>query len=128
MCKAEIEILHDMVKSTIEEEKATQLIRKIISIRNLCKTLGDLIKNIVGEIDKSREQMFRILESIAVLEINKDAKKFNLEKTKHSKPSDTYQKSEVERRKSTDSSTKINSSSSKTKKHSQSVSSYSSGG
>jgi len=48
----------------------------------LCKTLGDLIKNIVVEVDKSREQMFRILESIAALEMNKDAKKFNIEKIK----------------------------------------------
>jgi hypothetical protein len=56
-----------------------------LSVKNLCKTLGDLIKNIVCEIDKSREQMFRILESIAVLEINKDAKKFNIEKYKYSK-------------------------------------------
>lgn len=46
--------------------------------------MGDLIKNIVNEIDSSREQMFKILESIAVLEINRDAKKFNLEKLKHS--------------------------------------------
>lgn len=71
----------------------------------------------MGEIDKSREQMFRILESIAVLEINKDAKKFNLEKMKHSKVPETQKKSDDERRKSTDSN-KINSSSSKTKKHS----------
>ena len=46
--------------------------------------MGDLIRNIVAEIDSSREQMFRILESIAVLEINRDAKKFNVEKFKHS--------------------------------------------
>lgn len=46
--------------------------------------MGDLIKNIVSEIDNSREEMFRILESIAVLEINRDAKKFNLEKFKSS--------------------------------------------
>jgi len=46
--------------------------------------MTDLIKNIVNEIDNSREQMFRILESVAVLEINRDAKKFNLEKFKHS--------------------------------------------
>ena len=54
------------------------------SLKNLCKTMTDLIKNIVNEIDSSREQMFRILESVAVLEINRDAKKFNLEKFKHS--------------------------------------------
>lgn len=93
MFKTEIEILNDMVKSTIEEEKASQLVRKIMSIRNLCKTLGDLIKNIVSEIDRSREQMFRILESVAVLEINKDPKKFNLEKFKHSKKDDERRKS-----------------------------------
>lgn len=73
-----------MVKSTIEEDKSAQLQRKITNLKNLCKTMGDLIKNIVSEIDNSREEMFRILESIAVLEINRDAKKFNLEKFKSS--------------------------------------------
>ena len=42
--------------------------------------MSDLIKNIVSEIDTSREQMFKILESIAALEINKDPKNFK-EKT-----------------------------------------------
>ena len=46
--------------------------------------MTDLIKNIVSEIDNSREEMFRILESIAVIEINKDPKKFN-EKTSRTK-------------------------------------------
>lgn len=86
-----------------------------MSIRNLCKTLGDLIKNIVSEIDRSREQMFRILESVAVLEIYKDPKKFNLEKFKHSKKDD-------ERRKSADQScSQVNTSSSQKKKHSNSM-------
>jgi len=39
--------------------------------------MNDLIKNIVNEVDASREQMFKILENIAVIEINKDPKKFN---------------------------------------------------
>ncbi len=47
--------------------------------------MSGLIKNIVGEIDNSREQMFRILESIAALEMSKDHKKFNKEKNKLSK-------------------------------------------
>lgn len=76
MFKKEIEILQDMIKSSVEEEKGNQMNRKIINLKNLSKTMGDLIKNIVSEIDGSREQMFRILESIAVLEISKDPKKF----------------------------------------------------
>jgi hypothetical protein len=47
--------------------------------------MNGLIKNIVGEIDNSREQMFKVLESIAAIEITKDAKKFNKERDKHSK-------------------------------------------
>jgi hypothetical protein len=39
----------------------------------------------VSEVDSSREQMFGILESIAVVEINKDAKKFNNNKKKAEK-------------------------------------------
>eukprot|EP00347_Sterkiella_histriomuscorum_P007059 403350406 len=85
MFSSEIDNLQDMVKATVEEEKGNQITRKIVNVKNLCKTMGDLIKNIVNEIDSSREQMFRILESIAVLEISRDAKKFNIEKIKHSK-------------------------------------------
>lgn len=65
-----------MVKSTIEESKAAQLIRKIINLKNLSKTMGDLIKNIVSEIDNSREEMFRILEGIAMSEIKNNPKNF----------------------------------------------------
>ena len=39
--------------------------------------MGSLIKNIVSEIDSTREQMFKILESYAAVEIEKDAKGFN---------------------------------------------------
>lgn len=46
--------------------------------------MTDLIKNVVSEIDNSREEMFRILESIAAIEINKNSKKFN-EKTSSAK-------------------------------------------
>jgi hypothetical protein len=42
--------------------------------------MSDLIKNIVSEVDNSREQMFKILESIAAIEIDKDPKKFNKRK------------------------------------------------
>ena len=73
-----------MVKSTIEDEKAKQLLMKIVNIKNLGRTMSGLIKNIVFEIDNSREQMFRILESIAAIEMSKDPKKFNEEKNKHS--------------------------------------------
>lgn len=45
-------------------------------MKNLSKTMSDLIKNIVSEVDSSREQMFKILESIAALEINRDSKKY----------------------------------------------------
>jgi len=74
MFKHELEILHDMVKSTVQEEKSKQLLFKIINIKNLSKTMSDLNKNIISEIDNSREQMFHILESIAALEISKDPK------------------------------------------------------
>jgi predicted nucleic acid-binding Zn-ribbon protein len=84
MFNNEIMVLQDMVKSTMEEEKGNQINRKIINLKNLSKTMNDLIKNIVSEIDNSREQMFRILESIAAIEINKDARKFN-ENTKSAK-------------------------------------------
>lgn len=44
--------------------------------------MSGLIKSIVGEIDNTREQMFKILESYAALEIQKDPKSFNKEKQK----------------------------------------------
>ena len=44
-----------MVKSTIEESKANLLNRKIVNLKNLSKTMSDLIKNIVSEVDQNRE-------------------------------------------------------------------------
>ena len=69
-----------MVKSSVEGEKGSNLNRKMANLKNLSKTMNDLIKNIVQEVDTSREEMFRILESIAVIEINKDPKKFKAKK------------------------------------------------
>lgn len=79
MFKTEIEILQDMVKSTIEEDKAAVLQKKIVNLKNISKTMTSLIKSIVNEVDNTREQMFKILESYAALEMSKDAKKFNKE-------------------------------------------------
>lgn len=42
--------------------------------------MAGLIKNIVGEIDSTREQMFKILESYAAMEIEKDPKSFAKDK------------------------------------------------
>lgn len=72
--KSDIEVLLDMVKSTIEDEKANPILKKVNNIKNLSRTMSSLIKNIVSEIDNTREQMFRILESYAALEISKDPK------------------------------------------------------
>jgi hypothetical protein len=49
--------------------------------------MGNLIQNIVSEVDSSREQMFTILESIAVAESNKDTKKFSTNQKKKKKQS-----------------------------------------
>jgi hypothetical protein len=76
MFKTEVEILSDMIKSTIDNDKALPLVTKITNIKNLSHTMSGLIKNIVTELDESREQVFRILETIAVIEMNKDPKKF----------------------------------------------------
>lgn len=83
MFKTEVDILQDMVKSgSAEADKSGNMNRKIVNVKNLSKTMSDLIKNIVQEVDTSREEMFKILESIAVIEINKGSKKFNANKAK----------------------------------------------
>ncbi len=55
MFKQEIDVLQDMVKSTVEQDQSNQLVRKIVHLKNLSKTMSDLIKNIVSEVDDSRE-------------------------------------------------------------------------
>lgn len=55
MFKYEIEILHDMVKSTIDDAKSAMLIKKIVNIKNISKTMNSLIKNIVSEVENTRE-------------------------------------------------------------------------
>lgn len=55
MFNTEIDKLSDIVVSTLESEQGSQLLRKVTSLKNLCKTMNDLIKNIVSEIDSSRE-------------------------------------------------------------------------
>jgi hypothetical protein len=51
----------------------------MVHLKNLSKTMSDLIRNIVSEVDDSREQMFKILENIGTFK-NKnegnDGKKF----------------------------------------------------
>ena len=42
---------------------------KVRDLRNLSQTMGGLIRNIVGEVEDQREQMFRIVEDIAAIEI-----------------------------------------------------------
>lgn len=44
-----------MVNSTVEDEKANPIMKKISNIKNLSKTMSSLIKNIVCEIDNTRE-------------------------------------------------------------------------
>lgn len=94
--KADIEVLLDMIKSTIEDEKGNPLTKKVNTLKNLSRTMSSLIKNIVSEIDNTREQMFRILESYAALEISKDPKQFNKKKHKASKKSYNKQNIEIE--------------------------------
>ena len=79
--KNDIEVLLDMVKSTVDDEKAAPILKKITNLRNLSRTMSGLIKNIVGEVDNTREQMFRILESYAALEISKDPQSYNKKKS-----------------------------------------------
>lgn len=69
-----------MVKSTVDENKANPILKKLVGIKNQHKTMSSLIKNIVTEIDNTREKMFRILESYAAIEILKNPKKFNQKK------------------------------------------------
>eukprot|EP00347_Sterkiella_histriomuscorum_P000861 403374240 len=83
--KTDMEVLLDMVKSTIDDEKSSPLIKKITGLKNLSKTMSSLIKNIVSEIDNTREQMFRILESYAAIEISNNPKQFNKKQQKISK-------------------------------------------
>ena len=47
MFKNEIDILQDVVKTTVDGEKGSNLNRKIVNVKNLSKTMSDLIKNIV---------------------------------------------------------------------------------
>lgn len=47
MFKNEIEILQDMVKSVADQDKGNNINRKIVNLKNLSKTMNDLIKNIV---------------------------------------------------------------------------------
>lgn len=75
----EIQTLHDNIINTIEDSKSSVLIKNILNIKNISKTMGTLIKNIVSEVDNTREQMFKILESFAAIEISKDPKKFQKE-------------------------------------------------
>jgi uncharacterized coiled-coil DUF342 family protein len=73
-----MEILQDMVKSTLDDAKAAPILKKVTSVKNLSRTMSALIKNIVSEIDSTREQMFKILESYAAVEIlTEDHKKFS---------------------------------------------------
>ena len=59
-----------MVKSTIDDEaKAKPIIAKVASLKNVSKTMNNIIVNVATEIDDTREQMFHILESIAAVEI-----------------------------------------------------------
>ncbi len=55
MFQSEIEKLLDVVKNTVEDDKSEPILSKIGNIKNIRKTMSDLIKNIVGEIDDTRE-------------------------------------------------------------------------
>lgn len=44
-----------MVKSTINDDKANPIIKKVNTLKNLSRTMSSLIKNIVSEIDNTRE-------------------------------------------------------------------------
>ncbi len=69
-------MLLDLVKTSLDAEKQDPIVKKVSYLKNLSNTMGSLIKNIVKEIDSTREQMFSILESYAAVEIEKDAKGF----------------------------------------------------
>lgn len=48
MFKTEVDYLQDMVKtSVVETDKSSNINRKIVNLKNLSKTMSDLIKNIV---------------------------------------------------------------------------------
>ena len=85
MFKLEIEALSEHVKNTLEESVVVLLGKKLTNLRNLCKTMSDLIKNIVTEVENSREEMFKILESIAFVQVDNDSKKFSKEKVNSDK-------------------------------------------
>jgi hypothetical protein len=64
-----------MLRNTVDdEEKAKPLLNKIAGIKNISKTMTSIIGNIASEMDETREKMFHILESVAVIEIEKDPK------------------------------------------------------
>ena len=57
---------------TLDEEassKILQIVGKIQNVRNLSKTMAGLIKNVVSEVENSRNQMFRMMEDLATIEI-----------------------------------------------------------
>ena len=85
MFKKEIDVLHDMIKNSVPEDKSELLLLKMTTLKNISKTMGGLIKNIVGEIDHTREQMFLLLESYAALEIEKDPRQFQKDKVQATK-------------------------------------------
>lgn len=47
MFKNEVNIFSDLIKSTLEPDKGEQINRKLTNLKNLSKTMSDLIKNVV---------------------------------------------------------------------------------
>jgi hypothetical protein len=45
------------------------LIARVSAVKNLSRTMSGLIKNVVAEVEQSRNQMFRLLEDVATIEI-----------------------------------------------------------
>lgn len=82
MFQTEIEALNELILTIEDRDKVQELQKKVNNLKNIRSTMSGLIKNIVSEIDESREQMFKILESIAAIEISKDPKEFNKKRNK----------------------------------------------
>ena len=73
-----MELFKDTIKKvkTETQEKCTALVPKISAIESMAQTMEKLIDNVLEEIEESHQQMFKVLESVAVLEQEKSSFKF----------------------------------------------------
>jgi hypothetical protein len=88
-----VEMFKDTIKKVKAEtsEKCQELTPKIAVVENLAYTMEKLITNVLEEIEDSHDQMFKILESVAVLEQDKSSRVFS--RTQGSSNDDTQSES-----------------------------------